>query len=290
MKNIIIDTDMGVDDIIAICLLLNNPTVKIKAINTVRGVVDLNAGTKNLARILTWLGKTSMPIYKGFNPNKQKVDFPKIDRVRAQNLTFLKDLSISKGPSKKFRIEKLTTNISRRTSLLCLGSLTNIAKIIKKSIQNIQETFIMGGAVFSPGNVSPDWLTEYNITLDPRAAEFVFSSGLPITLISTDATKQVPAKDKQFLGQILATKPKTNIGKIIKAIIINNHRDFLYFYDPLAAAILIDSKIILSQKKINVTVTRNGQTVGKFSKNGTVNLVTKIDKERFYQFLIASIK
>jgi len=215
MKNIIIDTDMGVDDIIAISLLLNNPAINIKAISTVRGVADLDRGTNNLARLLTFVGKTDLPIYN--------------------------------------------------------------------------EIVIMGGAVFKPGNIPPDFLYEYNIALDPVAAKTVFSSNLPITLVATDTTKQAPAANKQFLKQVLSTKPRTRKGKIIKSIIVNNRRDFIDFYDPLAAAVLAKSSIITGTKKIKLSVTRNGQTNGQLNNKGNINLVTKINRLAFYRLLVSSI-
>lgn len=289
MKNIIIDTDMGVDDIIAICLLLKNPTVNVQGISTVRGVADLNTGTQNLARLLTWLGKITIPIYKGFKPPKQKVDFSKIDRQRANNLTLLKNIPLPSKPSKKIIIKKLKSNLSSPVSLLCLGPLTNIAKIIKNNAKYIKELIIMGGAVFNPGNVPPDYTTEYNLTLDPAAAKVVFASGLPITLVATDAAKQAPAKDKRFLRQILSAKPQTATGKIIKSIIINNRRDFIDFYDPLAAAILANPNIISGSQKIDLTVTTGGQTIGQPNPKSKIKLVTKINQQAFYQYLISSI-
>ena len=157
MKNIIIDTDMGVDDIVAISLLLNKPAINIKAISTVRGVADLDRGTNNLARLLTFVGRTDLPIYQGFSPAKQKIDFPKIDRRRANNLTLLKNISLPKLPSKKVIIKKFNYKLDSPVSLLCLGPLTNIAKAIQGK-SNINEIVIMGGAVFKPGNIPPDFL------------------------------------------------------------------------------------------------------------------------------------
>jgi len=288
MKNIIIDTDMGNDDLIAISLLLNKPAINIKAISTVRGVADLDRGTNNLARLLTFVGRTDLPIYQGFSPAKQKIDFPKIDRRRANNLTLLKNISLPKLPSKKVIIKKFNYKLDSPVSLLCLGPLTNIAKAIQGK-SNINEIVIMGGAVFKPGNIPPDFLCEYNIALDPVAAKTVFSSNLPITLVATDTAKQAPAANKQFLKQVLSTKPRTRKGKIIKSIIVNNRRDFIDFYDPLAAAILAKSSIITGTKKIKLSVTRNGQTNGQLNNKGNINLVTKINRLAFYRFLVSSI-
>jgi inosine-uridine nucleoside N-ribohydrolase len=286
MKHILVDTDMGVDDIIAICLLLTNPNINIKAISIVQGVADLDRGTKNLARILTFIGKTSIPIFPGFIPPQPKINFPEIDRRRANNLTLLNNLPLPKTSSPKIAIKKLTGDLTADT-LLCLGPLTNVAKIIKKSC--FKKIIIMGGAIFTPGNIPPDYTKEYNIALDPLAAKLVFRSKLPITLIATDTTKQASARNKFFLQKIQAEKPQTPLGKIIQAIILNNSEDFNDFYDPLAAIILMNSKIIIGSRKIDLTITSSGQTSGKYSPASRIKLITNINRQEFYQILINSI-
>lgn len=292
MKKIIIDTDMGVDDIVAINLLLDNSKIKVKTISTVFGVSNLITGTKNLARILTFLGKINVPICQGSNSPRQAENFPKIDRQRANNLTLLKNILLPQKPAKKIVIKKLNLKLNSPITLLCLGPLTNIAKIINQNLNYkklIKRLVIMGGAIFSPGNVSPNWLTEYNIALDPDSAKIVFSSGLPITLIATDATKQVSATNKQFLKKVLAKNPQSPIGKIIKTIILNNRRDFNYFYDPLAAAILVEPKIISETKKITLSITPSGQTIGQINPKSNISLITKINRKLFYKYLLNSI-
>lgn len=299
MKPIIIDTDMGNDDIIAICMLLLSKKFSVKAISVVNGVASTNAGTKNLAKILAFIGRTDIPIISGAQQAllEKKAAFPLIDRQRANSLSLLSELNIPQFSLTRMPITNSLDSLSRiifnqKPTILCLGPLTNIAKAIQRRSNfgdYINEIVVMGGAVFSPGNVSPTWLTEYNIALDPLAAKIVFSSDLPITLVATDATKQVPATNKQFLEQVLSTKPQTATGKIIKTIVINNRRDFIDFYDPLAAAILVNPKIISCTKKINLTIAPDGQTIGQLNTKGNVNLVTKIDKQSFYRFLINSI-
>lgn len=289
MKNIIIDTDMGVDDIIAICLLLKNPAINIRAISTIQGVTSLDKGTQNLARILTFLKQTNIPIYQGLPLPKQKVNFPRIDRQRANNLILLNNIPLPKLPAKKISINKFGYRLNSPASLLCLGPLTNVVQIIKNNSLFIKELIIMGGAVFSRGNVSPDYFTEYNFALDPTAAQFIFNSGLPITLVATDTTKLAPAKDKLFLNKVLATNPQTPNGKIVKAIIVNNRQDFIDFYDPLAAAILINPKIAMRSKKINLTILPNGQTIGQLNPKSNIKLITQINQNVFYRFLVSSI-
>ncbi len=293
MTPIIIDTDMGVDDILAISLLLSNPNLTIKAISTVKGVADRSRGTNNLARILTYINREDIPIYQGNNYPQQRINFPVIDRQRANDLTLLKNLPIPKNPSNKISIKKLDKAfVSTKefpTSLLCLGPLTNVARMIKIIPNFIDQIFIMGGAVFKPGNIPPDYASEYNISLDPVSAKVVFSSKIPLILIATDATSQASAKDRKFLNKVKSAKPQTPFGKIIKAIILNNKTDFLNFYDPLAAQILQNPSIITQTQGVNITVTDKGQTIGKISPESSLKLVTKIDKKLFYQSVLKSI-
>lgn len=292
-KNIIIDTDMGVDDILAINLLFNKPSINIKAFSTVKGVANLSTGTKNLARILTFSGKVKLPIYQGYCLPKQKINFPIIDRQRANNLTLLKNISLPSKSINKIYINQLIKNLPIPSTLLCLGPLTNLAALINKKpkiTNNLKKIIIMGGAVFSPGNIPPSKRSEYNIALDPQAAQTVFSSGLPITLVAIDATRQVSAKNKLFIKQILTKKPQTNSGKIIQAIILNNKNDFINFYDPLASAILLDNRIVLKTVNVNITVKADGQTIGKINPKGKISLITKVNKKAFYQLIIRAVK
>ena len=146
----------------------------------------------------------------------------------------------------------------------------------------------MGGAVFTSGNVPPLKVAEYNIFLDPEAAEIVFSSGIKITLVATDATQYVPVTES-FKKKIADKKPTTPQGQLIQKIIIANSKDFKYFYDPLAAAVLLEKRIVSRVKKVEIKTIlsglKRGLTLGIPTKKGNVSSITFLNSKLFYNMI-----
>lgn len=318
-KTIFIDTDMGNDDLMAICMLLSSKKFEVIGISTVNGVARASTGAKNFARILSYLNITTIPIIKGFvrpMSNTWRAEFPKKDMQRANQLALIKNISIPKLISKNIeiynsiiKIFKIINRNPQKVTLICLGPLTNIAtlmnKIGKKFTNNIDQIILMGGAVNAPGIVYPLNLAEYNMYLDPEAAKIVFDSGVQITMVPIDATKWVPADInliknnsekfslEKFYQKIKLTKPIRKTGNIIKEIILNNKSDFNYFYDPLVSAILEQPDMIQGSKKLEIKVSITGQergaTSGKVSKDGNVQVINKINNKKFYNLVLNKI-
>lgn len=303
-QKIFIDTDSGMDDIIAIAMIISSGKYTIQGITTVRGLVTPTVGKKNLLKILVYLN-CDTKVFSGsksaLNNRRNNYSFPTQDKINSSKLVCLNDLLVNIKIEKQIcpaydYLFKITNSDKEKITLLCLGPLTNIAKTIQKYgmefIQNIRQIIIMGGAVFTPGNVSPSKIAEYNIFMDPEAAQVVFSSKIPIKLVSLDATKYVPASDdlKIIINEI---KTKSKCGQIIQKIILANKNDFDYFYDPLAAGILIDPKIGLQSKSTGIKVSLNsinaGQTLAT-QESTNVKVITKVDSDKFTKILLNSIK
>ena len=319
MKKIIfIDTDMGNDDLIAICILLLSKKYLVKAISIVFGVSNLKQGAINLKRVLSFTNQ-KIPIYKGKSQainTKWKVKFPLKDCLRANQLTLLRNLPIPKYSNNNMNfssINKLNNLIQKQNNkiiLVCLGPLTNIAYLINKYQEEftnkVEKIYLMGGAIKVPGIVPPLNITEYNIFLDPEAAQTVFNSGIPITMVPIDATKFVPAMPKlvknkktlkllrNFYSKLKLKQPKNRLSQIIKEIILNNQSDFNSFYDPLVAAIMEDQKIIkqmISEKvKIILKGKNRGQTILTKNRKKNVLIITKTDPLKFYQLILSKLK
>lgn len=304
MKNLLIDTDCGMDDIIAIVMIISCGKFNIEGITTVRGLVTPTVGKENLTKILEFL-KTEIDVVSGapspLNLNRIKYSFPEQDKINSSKLSFLKKLLLPIKTKKQELtacdfIYKKSISKTEPTTLLCLGPLTNIANAIKKYgnrfTGKVDQIVIMGGAVYTYGNVPPKKLAEYNIYLDPEAAEIVFSCGIPIKLISIDSTVFVPATPK-FKKQIEKYKANSSYGEIVQKTIIANKNDFNYFYDPLAAGILIDPSIALKSKKIGITVLKNDENAGQTladSNQNLVEVVTKVDSKKFKAVLLRTLK
>ena len=293
MKNIYIDTDCGMDDIIAITMLLTDANISVEAISTVNGLTNPYVGKKNLEMILNFL-ETTVRISAGSEEPLRKsrygYAFPEQDIINSSKLSFLQNLIKN---TKKTR--KKTAKFRGKLTLLCIGPLTNIARALIKNknwlAQRVEKIIIMGGAVYVSGNVQPQKLAEYNFFLDPEAADIVLSSNIPITLVSLDATKYVPA-DQAFKKKVAKIFPKTNSGKLIKKLITSNSRDYRYFYDPLAASILIDPTIITCSRAVSIKVSVSGLNSGQcllVNNKNSVNLITNVNKTKFQNLLLSKI-
>lgn len=300
-----IDTDMGVDDIIAIGLIFLSGNYSICGISVVNGVSSVQKGAKNLARLLEALN-SKIPIFQGVSQREQRssVQFSSRDRMRAKNLTLIKSVTLPK-PSISAQNIKRTESIFRRAKkpliVFCIGPLSNISIFLKKEciMKKIKRLVIMGGAIYTKGNVKPSYESEYNIRLDPQSANKVLASPLPKLLIPMDATFWVPAvllpSTKTtpaciaFLRWLKTYTPPTIAGKIIRDIILNNSDDFSSFYDPLAAAVLVDPSIITKQINGDIRVSKKKQIYGKllFSpRKRSVNIIVlKPQPEKFYALL-----
>ena len=312
MKQILyIDTDAGVDDIIAICMVLRSCRYAVRGISIVNGVASVNKGLRMIARILSYLGMNTIPLFRGINQVQQNssVQFPFIDRSRATSFTLLPDIPlISKQPCVG-DLKALQACIAKETkpvTVLCLGPLSNIALIFKKkSVRRaIGQLVIMGGAVNVPGIVPPRNIAEYNFRLDPVSAREVLESGIPITLIPIDATNQVPAlistaprmsKEilRRFMKQTLNSRPGCATGKIIRSIIRNNSGDFQNYYDPLAAAVLLNRSVISSWSSYQLSISTRKMTYGKVliqKKEGPILVPDIVRIKNFYMLLIQSLK
>lgn len=320
MKKIVfIDTDMGNDDLIALCMLLISKKFTIKGISLVNGVSKVSTGAKNLTRIFTYINNNTIPIFMGktkaLNP-KWKVGFPKSDCQRANNLTLLKKLSIPENFSNKVKVYKdldqlynLISSQKKKIILVCLGPLTNISFLMNKYgskfTSKIKEIILMGGAIKVAGIVPPSNIAEYNIYLDPEAAKKVFDSEIPIKIVPIDATKFVPAmvslvrnnkvrnELQTFYKWLASTKTSKKANQIIKELILSNKYDFNSFYDPLVSGIMINQKIIkkylIGKVEIIIKGKNRGQTTFRAQKCSTIKIVSQIDRSLFYNQLLSLI-
>lgn len=297
ITNLFIDTDMGVDDIMAICILLLSPTFKIRGFSFIDGVTRSNIGFKNLQTILKYVNK-NIPIIK---PTKQistksLINFPEIDRKRSEKLSLLTNLDLRSKTLKPKPLKKLKEILldKNKLTIIALGPLTNIAKLLANPTKRrqVKEIIMMGGGI-NKGNVPPLNLVEYNILRDPESANMVFNLGVPITMVGIDATSCVPCTN-EFKNQIQKIIPTTLEGKIIKEIIINNQNDFEQFYDPLVSFIISNPTGVKKSVTGFIKVVKTGVQKGKtnFYKNskGNINVILEINSYEFYKYILNTLK
>lgn len=300
-RQVLIDTDTGVDDALALILALRSPELSVKAITTVAGNAEVQQCTRNVLYLLELLQeKGTIPVAQGAaKPLKKRlVTAPEVHgrdglgntnpRIRVSTAPRIKAEDLIIEQCRKYR-NKLT--------IIALGPLTNIARALRKNpavVQGIRSLISMGGAFRVPGNTGP--VAEFNYYVDPDAAHVVLNSGLPVTMVPLDLTEQIV-----LMRHELEYRAKRRASRLAKTILrftkfyMRYHRrtegfDGGYLHDPITVAAALDSSLIQT-RTVHVDVETKGEwtrgmTVADFRKNPArdlplVRVALKIDRERF---------
>ncbi len=193
-RKIIIDTDPGQDDAVAILLALASPEeLEVLGITTVAGNVPLALTSKNARIVCEVAGKVDVPVFAGCDAPLAR------DLVTAEHVHGKTGLDGVTLPDPKmplqdahavdFLIETLRREPAGSVTLCPLGPLTNVATALQRApdiAPRLREIVLMGGAYFEVGNITP--AAEFNIYVDPEAAEIVFKSGVPLVVMPLDVT------------------------------------------------------------------------------------------------------
>lgn len=193
-RKIIIDTDPGQDDAVAILLALASPEdVEVLGITTVAGNVPLELTSRNALITCEVAGRTDVPVFAGCD-RPLGHDLVTAEHVHGKTGLDGPDLPepkmrLSEGHGADFIINTLMRAPEGSVTLCTLGPLTNIASAIDRApgiLARAKEIVMMGGAYFEVGNITP--AAEFNIYVDPEAADIVFKSGIRITVLPLDVT------------------------------------------------------------------------------------------------------
>ncbi len=192
-QKIIIDTDPGQDDAVAILLALASPELEVLGITAVAGNVPLHLTTKNALKICELAGKTDTKVYAGaIRPMVR----PLVTAEHVHGRTGLDGpdlpeptMQLQEQHAVDFIVETLMREEPGTVTLCPLGPLTNIALALVREpriASRIKQIVLMGGGFFEGGNTTP--AAEFNIYVDPQAAHVVFRSGVPIVMMPLDVT------------------------------------------------------------------------------------------------------
>lgn len=217
---VIIDTDPGIDDAIAILYALRHPAQDVVALTTVAGNIGLSVTTFNAGRIAALAG-VATPVHAGAAAPLDKEASPELGIHGNDGLGGVHFPEPLSPPASQdavaAMIEILAAHPLKTVDLFCLGPLTNLALLLKRApetARRIRRVIAMGGAVEEPGNVGPK--AEFNIAHDPHAAAAVLAANLPVTLIPLDATRQFRA-DAAYIAALRETG--TEAAKACAALI-----------------------------------------------------------------------
>lgn len=272
-RKIIIDTDPGQDDAVAILLALASPEdVMVLGITAVAGNVPLDLTQKNARIICELAQKTDVPVFAGA---KRPLERPLVTAEHVHGKTGLDGpqlpdptMTLQDQHAVDFIIQTLRAEPSGTITLCPLGPLTNIAAAFNQApdiIERVQEVVLMGGAYFEVGNITPT--AEFNIYVDPEAAEIVLKSGADITMMPLDVThKALVTKNRNDRFRALETPVGVAVAEMTDFFERFDREkygsDGAPLHDPTVIAYLINPKLFTG-RYVNVEVeTKSELTLG----------------------------
>ncbi|MBN2459820.1 nucleoside hydrolase [Candidatus Woesearchaeota archaeon] len=287
-EDVIIDTDPGHDDAMALMLALKSQIFKVHAITTVAGNSGIENTTRNVRFILKLLEREDIPVYSGAKkPLKRELVTAVVhgksglEGIDPKNPAKLTNNAVSK-------IISIVKENPGKITLITLGPLTNIAKAIKQNprvMRKLKAIVMMGGAIRVAGNMSR--VAEFNIFVDPEAADIVMGFPVKKAIIPLDACNHVVMQPSDF-AKITNQSLAIPIKKMIKPYIANTLKvegiNGALMYDPLTVYYLINPKASKT-KEMNVVVKTKGELAGMTaaSKKEPAN-VTVVERTSAKQF------
>lgn len=254
----IIDTDPGVDDSMAIFFALRSPEIDLIGLTTIFGNVHTHLATTNALRLLEIAGRPDIPVATGAaNPVSRPYDgpVPYVHGEDGQGNQYLpppsgKALDVTAA---QFIIDQVMSHPGEIT-LVPVGPLTNIALALRlepRIAENVREVVLMGGNAVSPGNASP--AAEANIRNDPEAADVVFGAPWQVTMVGLDVTHQVNMTRQHLEHYRTLRNP---MGQHV-ARIVPFYRDFfestygtdgIFIHDSSAIAYVLDPSLFKTEQ------------------------------------------
>ncbi|MBI4493886.1 MAG: nucleoside hydrolase [Chloroflexi bacterium] len=267
MIRIVVDTDPGVDDALALILALRSPRAQVMGIGTVAGNVEVESATENALKVLRLLGRAEVPVAQGCAAPLVE-PFHGAHGVHGRD--GLGDCGLPPSglrPSAEHAADQLV-RLAREWEgalvVVALGPLTNLATALLKDPRlpgRVRRVVAMAGAFGVSGNVTP--AAEFNVWADPEAAERVFSAGWPLTLVGLDVTRQALLADEHL--ERLAGAPGP-VPPFVQAIVqapmafaaARSGLRALALHDPLAMAIALDPTLASDAPELPVAVELRG--------------------------------
>lgn len=296
-RKIVIDTDPGIDDTIALTAAINSG-LNIELVTTVFGNVNLEQTTINALRILEFLGK-DIPVAKGvsralfFDPGIDGSHVHGADGLGGYPMPYPKTKVVDQVAVEAIKdlIEKSEENIT----LVALGALTNIALFIKiypHLLDKIEEIVVMGGSL-GAGNVNS--AAEFNTFKDPHAAKIVFDSSVKVTVFGLDVTRFCLVSSQKLEENKNKSKISSMAREILKGYIEENNE--LMMHDSAPIAYLVHPEIFdIEDKYIDVSTDERapGTLVSGFwtkekDKKPNVRFAVNVDSKKFEEWLLANL-
>jgi inosine-uridine nucleoside N-ribohydrolase len=301
---VILDVDPGYDDALALMLACGAPELEVRAVTTVAGNVALEKTTGNALRVLSLIGRGNVPVGVGAEaPLARPLHTAEniygesgLDRLELAEPAFAPD-----GRGAVQLIADVVEASGEPVTLVPIGPLTNVATFLEEHPHlkdNVSRIALMGGSI-GPGNTTP--AAEFNVYVDPEAASIVFGSGLPVTMVGLDVTREATAGPEE----VRRLRDLGRVGEVAAELVTyfaGTYRRVYRFggppiHDAVAAAAVVEPGILKTRPmrveiECQSELTR-GETVcdvhGVWGKTPNAEVGLELDRAAFFEILYRSL-
>jgi pyrimidine-specific ribonucleoside hydrolase len=297
-RPLLLDCDPGHDDAVAILLAAGRPdAVDLRAVTTVGGNAELEKVTLNARRVLTLAGVTGVPVAAGAAGPRRG------DLITALEVHGQSGLDGAELPEPAMALDPrgaVELMVDRgAATVVATGPLTNVAALLEHSPQTVQEIVWMGGST-ARGNTRP--YAEFNALVDPEAAEIVFSSGKPLTMVGLNLTHQAQATPEVIERLRAVGNPAADAAIGWLTFFADTYRTVYGMagppvHDACALALMIDPAVLRSVETFVAIETdgrwTRGATVvdlhGRLGQPPNAKVAMELDVTRFWDLVIGAI-
>lgn len=299
---VVVDTDLALDDLVALAFLLSSTEADVRAV-TVSGTGEVRCpqGLQVVRGLLALTGDDEIPVACGRStPLAGDRAFPEEWRDLADTGWGADLPEVEAEDTDRSATDLLGATLRQGgVTLLTLGPLTNVAESFRADpdlAEQVASIVVMGGAVDVPGNVSDgsaEPAAEWNVYVDPTAAAEVLDSGAPVVLVGLDATDRLPVTG-DFL-ELLGANSHTGPAKLVDTLIRNNPQVYsgdAYFWDPLAAAVVVDPALVTTENATVSVITTEGRDSGRTVRRDDGSPVAIAGRPRantFHELLVRTL-
>jgi purine nucleosidase len=308
----ILDTDPGIDDAMAILFALKRPGVQLEALTTVFGNTDVDTVTTNALRILELAGRSDVPVARGAGRSLIRPFVKAADHVHGKNGLGDIDLPEPKARPVDETASDLMIRMARANpeeiTLCPVGPITNVAVAITRAPEIaglLKEIVVMGSTLFHPGIQGiPTPMADANFWNDPEAAQIVLRSGAKITLVGMDVTMRVLLTAQ--MSEVIA-REGGRVGRTLMQIsefYVNSYATMYPgiagcgMHDPVAVAIAEDRSLVKTERmcvdiELAGTLTR-GMAVADRRRTAAARqnaeVCLEVDVERFNERFVSAFR
>lgn len=309
--DIVLDTDPGIDDLFAILMAAGSPAIHLCAVTATCGNVGIDRTTRNALRALALAGRPDVPVYRGAEQPLSGV-LQDASHVHGEDGLHGAELPEPLRPpeaesASRFLVQTYDSVRDSYPLLVCIGPLTNLAQALRDEpaiAKRIPRVVAMGGGfgtyvlagrtrtISSAGNTTPH--AEFNMHCDPVAAQEVFSSGVPVTLLPLDTTLRTRI-----------TPPRLEVVRAMSPMLAGTLERYSGYalrtwgeatgamHDPNTLAWVIEPGIYTTRRGRVSIVTqgdREGETTLAEAEDGPHEVAFGVDAERFFALLLQSLR